>query len=71
MRTLIDIGEAELRALDRMAKAENVSRAALVRKAVSDFLDRHKRDSETEAFGLWGDRAVDGLTYQEEVRSEW
>lgn len=71
MRTLIDIGEAELKALDRMAQAENVSRASLVRRAVRDFLDRHRRGSEAEAFGLWGDRVVDGLAYQDEVRSEW
>ena len=24
-----------------------------------------------DAFGLWGDRAVDGLEYQERVRNEW
>ncbi|WP_454848531.1 ribbon-helix-helix domain-containing protein [Rhizobium binxianense] len=71
MRTLIDIGEAELKALDRMARAAKVSRASLIRKAVDDFIDRHNRDEEAEAFGLWGDRAMDGLAYQEEIRSEW
>ena len=38
MRTLIDIGEAELKALDRMARAAKVSRASLIRKAVDDFI---------------------------------
>ncbi len=70
MRTLIDIGEAELKALDRMARSANVSRASLIRKAVDDFLGR-ERGKEDDAFGLWGDEAVDGLEYQEKVRSEW
>ncbi|PKA40208.1 CopG family transcriptional regulator [Rhizobium sullae] len=71
MRTLIDIGEAELKALDEMAKSENVSRASLVRKAVNDFLARHERIRQDEAFGLWGDRKIDGLEYQDKVRNEW
>ena len=54
-----------------MAKSENVSRASLIRKAVSDFLNRHDRIKEADAFGIWGNRTVDGLEYQEKVRSEW
>jgi predicted transcriptional regulator len=71
MRTLVDIGDAELRALDHLAKAKKVSRASLIRKAVGDLLDRNNRETEVEAFGLWGDRAIDGLDYQETIRSEW
>jgi predicted transcriptional regulator len=57
--------------LDHLAKVEKVSRAALIRKAVGDFLDRNNGEREFEAFGLWGDRAIDGLAYQEKIRSEW
>jgi predicted transcriptional regulator len=71
MRTLVDIGDAELKALDHLAKAGKVSRAALIRKAVSDYLDRNNREKEAEAFGLWEDEAIDGLVYQEKIRSEW
>jgi predicted transcriptional regulator len=71
VRTLVDIGDAELKALDHLAKVEKVSRAALIRKAVGDFLDRNNGEREFEAFGLWGDRAIDGLAYQEKIRSEW
>lgn len=71
MRTLVDIGDAELKALDNLAKAEKVSRASLIRKAVDDFLDRNNRGKEAEAFGLWGNRAIDGLAYQEKIRNEW
>ncbi len=71
MRILVDIGDAELKALDNMAKADKVSRASLIRKAVGDFLDRNNRQKEADAFGLWGDRAIDGLAYQDKIRSEW
>ncbi len=71
MRTLVDIGEREFKALDRLAQREKMSRAALIRKAVDDFLARNNVDSEAEAFGLWGDRKIDGLAYQDDIRSEW
>lgn len=71
MRTLVDIGDQEVKALDRLAQREKMSRAALIRKAINDFLARNNADSEAEAFGLWGDRKIDGLTYQENMRSEW
>jgi hypothetical protein len=29
------------------------------------------RPAVVEAFGLWRSRKVDGMTYQEQVRSEW
>lgn len=71
VRTLVDIGDPEVKALDRLAQRERMSRAALIRKAINDFLARNNADIEAEAFGLWGDRKIDGLTYQENMRSEW
>ncbi|WP_160005196.1 ribbon-helix-helix protein, CopG family [Rhizobium sp. 18055] len=71
MRTLVDIGEDDLKALDTIAATENVSRASLIRKAVSVFLDQNSLSERRQAFGLWGDRKVDGLAYQEEMRGEW
>ncbi|WP_459463861.1 ribbon-helix-helix domain-containing protein [Rhizobium sp. No.120] len=71
MRTLVDIGDPEVKALDRLAQREKVSRAALIRKAIDDFLARNNTESAADAFGLWGDRQIDGLTYQESLRGEW
>jgi metal-responsive CopG/Arc/MetJ family transcriptional regulator len=71
MRILIDIGDSELGALDRLAKTEKVSRASLVRKAIGDFVDKHNRKGEGDAFGLWREQAIDGVAYQEKIRSEW
>jgi len=71
VRTLVDIGDQEVKALDRLARREKMSRAALIRKAIDDFLARNNADSEVEAFGLWGAGKIDGLAYQEDIRSEW
>jgi|AraplaDrversion2_2_1032049.scaffolds.fasta_scaffold08244_5 metal-responsive CopG/Arc/MetJ family transcriptional regulator len=71
MRTLVDIGEAEIEALDRLAKEENVSRGSLIRAAVQDFLGRNVRREQPAAFGLWGEDGPDGLALQEKIRREW
>jgi predicted transcriptional regulator len=71
MRTLIDIGDTQLQELDELSKAEKRSRAALIREAIDDFLAKRRSKHEGDAFGLWGKRKVDGLVYQERVRSEW
>jgi metal-responsive CopG/Arc/MetJ family transcriptional regulator len=71
MRTLVDIDKADLRALDAVADRERRSRAAVIREAVSLYLEKKTASQMDDAFGLWGDRRTDGLEYQERVRSEW
>jgi len=74
MRTLIDLKEEELAALDAQAKRDGVSRAALMRQAIAEFLARVGRPEDDAGFGAWknGSRpAVDGLAYQEKLRREW
>ena len=71
MRTLVDVGDAQLQELDALSKEEKRSRAELIREAIEDYLARRRRRHEGEAFGLWGTRKIDGLVYQEKVRREW
>ena len=71
MRALIDIDEKRLRELDALAKRDKRSRAALIRQAVEAYLDKRASDEGQEAFGLWAGKEVDGLAYQERIRSEW
>ena len=71
MRTLVDLGDSRVKALDRLAKRQDRSRASLVREAVDDYLGRHCLESEDEAFGLWRENATDGLAFQEKARGEW
>jgi metal-responsive CopG/Arc/MetJ family transcriptional regulator len=71
MRTLVDITDRQVAALDELSKREERSRAALIRQAIDDYLAKRRSKQENDAFGLWGERKVDGLIYQEKVRSEW
>lgn len=70
MRTLVDIPDRQLKDLTAVCTAEKISRAELIRQAISAFLEK-KKPATVEAFGLWKEHKVDGLEYQEQVRSEW
>ena len=71
MRTLVDIPDKQLKALTRLSKAKKRSRAAIIRDALSAYLEKEKPNAIDAAFGLWGDRAIDGLEYQRKLREEW
>jgi predicted transcriptional regulator len=71
MRTLVDLGDTQVQALDELSKREKRSRAALIRLAIDEYLAKRHSKQEGDAFGLWGKRKVDGLVYQKKVRSEW
>jgi metal-responsive CopG/Arc/MetJ family transcriptional regulator len=74
MRTLVDIPDDQLAELTKLAEREKVSRASLVRRAVSELLAAKRatgEDAIAAAFGLWADMEEDGLAYQERLRSEW
>ncbi len=71
MRTLIDIPEGDLKLLKHLSKMGKVSRAELVRQAISTYLGPHRESMAEQAFGIWKDEPRDGLAYQEKLRSEW
>lgn len=77
MRVEIDLGESQIQALDELSKAEHKSRDSLIQQALEEYLSRQTVPPQTRfskadpAFGLWKDRKVDGLEYQERLRSEW
>jgi predicted transcriptional regulator len=71
MRTLVDLGDTQVQALDELAMKDKRSRAALIRQAIDDFLAKRHSRQQSDAFGLWGKRKMDGVTYQEKARGEW
>ncbi len=73
MRALIDIPQHDLDLLDSIGKSEKVSRAELVRRAISAFLVQEKeRGSGIDAaFGSWSDMQEDSQVYLDRLRSEW
>ena len=71
MRTLVDIPAEDLDLVNGIAKKLDISRAELVRRAISFYLEPHRSDPAAGAFGIWRERPVDGLEYQERIRGEW
>lgn len=74
MRTIVDIPESDLKALKREQQKRHVSRAELVREAISQYLATNAQSADRSkrvAFGLWRSRGEDGLSYQERLRSDW
>ena len=72
MRTIIDLPEDQLHALDGICRREEISRAEAIRRAVALLVRHRGAGASGIAFGLWrGKRRVDGLRYQERLRGEW
>lgn len=74
IRILADFTPKQIEDLNELATALGVSRAALIREAVDALiLMKHEERSQLapDVFGLWRDRAVDGLAYEHELRRQW
>lgn len=71
MRTLVDIPDGQLEELGMICKKKDLSRAEVVRRAITSFIERNRVSPPVQAFGLWRKNAEDGLDYQARVRSEW
>jgi metal-responsive CopG/Arc/MetJ family transcriptional regulator len=73
MRTIIEIPDEQIRALDAWRRTRGLTRAEAVRRAVSGLLhdEAEVRSSVAAAFGLWRGRALDGMAEQERLRAEW
>jgi predicted transcriptional regulator len=67
----INLPDALLRDLDALASRTGVSRASLIREAVTQYLAQHGVALRQAVFGLWRDRDDDGLTYQTRLRDQW
>ena len=72
MRTIIDLPDEQLQALDGLCRRDGISRAEAVRQAVALLMQQHSASRSGLAFGLWQRRrGGDGLAYQEKMRREW
>ncbi|MBV5297900.1 MAG: ribbon-helix-helix protein, CopG family [Rhodoferax sp.] len=71
-RTLVGFSDQDIQELDSLSALRRVSRAELIRQAVSQYLQKLKTaESPDLAFGLWANKAEDGLAYQQRLRDEW
>jgi metal-responsive CopG/Arc/MetJ family transcriptional regulator len=70
MRTIIELPNDQLDALEGICRRDRISRAEAIRRAVA-LLVQQRNAGEHDAFGLWRTRGVDGLAYQRRLRAEW
>lgn len=71
MHVLVDLPDGDVRALDALSEKLKTSRSALVREAISEYLERNRSVTLDDTFGLWKHRQVDGVDYQRTLRDEW
>ncbi len=72
-RTIIGLPKVDIETLDKISEESGVSRSETIRRAVRDYLDKQAgshRNFRASA-GLWKDRNIDGLSYQDALRAEW
>ncbi|MDY7545066.1 ribbon-helix-helix protein, CopG family [Glaciimonas sp. CA11.2] len=70
MRTLVDIPDRLIDDMTMIASLRGISRAEAIREALNSYVEQNK-PSMVSAFGIWKGRGIEGLSYQEGVRSEW
>jgi metal-responsive CopG/Arc/MetJ family transcriptional regulator len=73
MRTIIDIPDTQVKILDQLSKRKNISRAEIIRQALSSYVTGHNQVKENYkmAFGLWKKKKLGSVSYQQELRNEW
>lgn len=72
MRTIIELPGEQVDALDALCRRDGISRAEAIRRAVAMLVRAEGSAVREAAFGVWRDRAEDGLARQERMRrDEW
>lgn len=71
-RTLVDLSPTTIHQLDEIAKKQHVSRAKLIRSAISSFLAHYNKENQIEAFGILKSKpGLDSIKLQNQLRNEW
>ncbi|KKB96643.1 hypothetical protein SZ25_00258 [Candidatus Arcanobacter lacustris] len=71
MRTIVDITEEQIQNLAYLCGAQNISRAEIIRRAIAFYLKEKMPKENNVAFGIWKNKAIDSMSYQENLRNEW
>ena len=59
--------------IDDMSERIKISRAEMIRRMLQESIDREisSKNNYKSAFGLWRNKKIDALNYQQKLRSEW
>lgn len=70
MRIPIEVSDDQIRVLARICERKQVSRTALIRRAIAELIASEASLPTDDAFGAWRE-GEDGLDYQCRHRAEW
>ncbi len=70
MRTLVEIPDEYVQAIDLICIKEKISRAEAIRRAVISFANQKAILDFDSAVGSWKDLAIDGLAFQRNIRED-
>ncbi len=71
MRIILEIPNEKVKELDRLCKAQKISRAELVRRAIDKYLLDTQLVRREASFGIWKRKKIDSLKYEASLRNEW
>jgi len=71
MRTIFEIPDDKVKELDRLCKAQKISRAELMRRAIDKYLLDTPLVRREASFGIWKKKKIDSLKYEASIRKEW
>jgi Ribbon-helix-helix protein, copG family len=70
MRTTIDIPDDQAGLLAVACRRNGISQAEAIRRSIALFIKQEVPGAEG-AFGLWKERGIDGVEFQQSLRREW
>jgi metal-responsive CopG/Arc/MetJ family transcriptional regulator len=70
MRTIIDLSDPQLAALEKLCKQKKISRAEAVRRAVDSMLSEQHVQTRAAVFGAWSTKK-DSRAWVDDLRGEW
>jgi len=71
-RVLLNLSDAQIDALRMIGDLEKKPQSVIIRDAIQKYIAQHECVSvQQDVFGLWKDENMDGLKYQQRLRSEW
>ena len=71
MRTIFEIPDEKVKQLDRLCKAQKISRAELIRRAIDNYLLDTPPVRREASLGIWKKKKIDSLKFEALIRNEW
>ncbi|ENB4891061.1 CopG family transcriptional regulator [Escherichia albertii] len=67
----LHLSEEAIKRLNKLRGWRKVSRSAILREAVDQYLENQSKTTISSALGIWQGCEEDGVEYQRKLREEW